>query len=276
MHAFDPGYARDPYAALVGGYPGEDVYPVQDFRVEWGPVFHRGRLDGTARVLVIGQDPAAHEAVARRILVGTAGRRIQGFLGKLGIDTSYVMVNTFLYSVYGQHGGTAHATDAHIAEYRHSWLDALVGDNGIEAVISLGGLADTAFRTWRDAPGSAPYFGAYHHMLHPTFPDSATASGADPVQSWARLVDDWNTALTALHGAVTPDTPRPLVRYDPAIAATGTLPPADLGVIPEADLPAGLPAWMRSDEPWAHRQGGSPGETRATVVVQIPEDLRPF
>jgi uncharacterized protein (DUF427 family) len=140
--------------------------------VEWGPVFHRGRLDGTARVLVIGQDPAAHEAVARRIPV-------------------------------------------------------------------------TAFHTWRDAPGSAPSSGAYQHMLHPTFPDSAIASGADPVQSWTRLIDDWNAALTALDGAVTPDTPRPLVRYDPAVAATGKLPPADLGTIPEADLPAGLPSWLR-------------------------------
>ena len=280
MHAFDPGYARDPYAALVGDYPGEDVYPVQDFRVEWGPIFHRGRLDGTARVLVIGQDPAAHEAVARRILVGTAGRRLQGFLGKLGIDTSYVMVNTFLYSVFGQHGGTVHATDEHIAEHRHAWLDALVGDNDIEAVIALGGLADTAFHTWRKAPGSAPYSGAYHHMLHPTFPDSATASGADPVQSWTRLIDDWNTALTALTAAVTPDTPRPLVPYDPATAAvaatTGSLPPADLGTIPEADLPAGLPAWMRSDQPWARREGSSSDEKRATVVVRIPEGLRPF
>ncbi len=31
------------------------------FRVEWGPIFLRGRLDGPARVLVIGRDPAQHE-----------------------------------------------------------------------------------------------------------------------------------------------------------------------------------------------------------------------
>jgi hypothetical protein len=31
------------------------------FRLEWGPIYYRGRLDGSARVLVIGQDPAADE-----------------------------------------------------------------------------------------------------------------------------------------------------------------------------------------------------------------------
>ena len=178
--------------------------------------------------------------------------------------------------MFGQHSGTAHATDQHIATYRQRWLDALVGDNAIEAIISLGTLADTAYQLWRKAPGSAPYSGAYHHMVHPTYPDSSIASGADPVQSWTRLLDDWNTALTALHGAVTPDTPRPPVPYDLAAATAHDPLQADLGTIPEADLPAGLPAWMRSDEPWAQRKGSTSDEKRATVVVQVPADLRPF
>ncbi|MFF9089925.1 hypothetical protein ACF1BE_26635 [Streptomyces sp. NPDC014991] len=78
MRPFDPGYTQDPYAALVGDYPGSDIDPAKNFRVEW-PIFHRGRLDGSARVLVVGQDSAAHEAITRRILVGTAGRRFQRF-----------------------------------------------------------------------------------------------------------------------------------------------------------------------------------------------------
>jgi hypothetical protein len=47
--------------------------------------------------LVLGQDPAAHEAIARRLLAGRAGQRVQGFLRKLGIDTSYVILSAFLY-----------------------------------------------------------------------------------------------------------------------------------------------------------------------------------
>ena len=53
---FDLGYQRRRYR-LVADYPDETAYPADSFRVEWGPVFHRGRLDGTARVLIIGQDP---------------------------------------------------------------------------------------------------------------------------------------------------------------------------------------------------------------------------
>ncbi|MDJ0346201.1 uracil-DNA glycosylase family protein [Streptomyces sp. H10-C2] len=270
MHDFDPGYAHEPYATLAHTYPGPETYPAKEFRVEWGPIFHRGRLDGTARVLVIGQDPAAHEAITRRILVGTAGRRFQGFLGKLGIDSSYVMVNTYLYSVYGQNAGNAHATDPAIAAYRHSWLDAVTAHNPIQAVIALGGLADTAVSTWRTTPSGATYTGAYQHILHPTYPDSAASSGTDPAQAMAKLLTNWNAALDALHGTVTPDTDRPLTHYGSTLAA------ADLGTIPEGDLPPGLPAWMRSDEAWAARQGTTPAEKRATILVQIPADQRPF
>ena len=100
-HSFDPGYGQEPFRTLAAEYPEADLYPPDQFRVEWGPVFHRGRLDGSARVLVLGQDPAQHETIVRRILVGEAGRRLQGFLAKLGVTRSYVLVNTFLYSVYG-------------------------------------------------------------------------------------------------------------------------------------------------------------------------------
>ena len=82
---FDPGICKAPFTTLADAHPGSEVYPFDQFRVEWGPIFHRGRLNGSARVLVIGQDPAAHETVVRRILVGEAGRRVQGFLAKLGI-----------------------------------------------------------------------------------------------------------------------------------------------------------------------------------------------
>ena len=68
-HSFDLGYFVEPFLTLSQNYPEADVYPLDQFRVEWGPIFHRGRLDGSARVLIIGQDPAQHEAVVRRILV---------------------------------------------------------------------------------------------------------------------------------------------------------------------------------------------------------------
>ena len=151
---FDAGYRR-PYATLVANYPDEDVYPPDSFRTEWGPIFHRGRLDGSARILVIGQDPATHETICRRILVGEAGQRVQGLLAKLGITRSYVLINTFLYSVYGQGGGARHIDDADITAYRNRWLDTLSRRNELEAILSLGTLADRAYEAWKETPTGA-------------------------------------------------------------------------------------------------------------------------
>src|SRR5215475_8940051 len=134
-HPFDPGYVAEPFLTLCAEYPDSSVYPSDQFRVEWGPIFHRGRLDGTSRVLVIGQDPAQHETVLRRILVGEAGTRLQGFLAKLGIDKSYTLVNTFLYSVYGQTGGNKHKNDPAIGAYRNKWIDAVVSTQPLEAIL---------------------------------------------------------------------------------------------------------------------------------------------
>src|SRR5688572_28596129 len=123
QHPFDSGYGNEPFLTLASGYPESDVYPSSQFRVEWGPIFHRGRLDGSARVLVIGQDPAQHETVIRRVLVGEAGRRVQGFLAKLGVTTSYVFINAYLYSVYGS-VNSATRKGAGLVGYRNKWFAA--------------------------------------------------------------------------------------------------------------------------------------------------------
>src|ERR1700741_3910939 len=120
-HPFDSGYFQEPFLTLVKEYPEADVYPSSKFRIEWGPPFHRGRLEGTARALVIGQDPAQHETIVRRVLDGEAGRRLQGLLAKLGVTRSYVCINTWLYSVYGSvKAATQHAQP--LIDYRNRWL----------------------------------------------------------------------------------------------------------------------------------------------------------
>src|SRR3954471_10450091 len=254
---FDSGYAEEPFRSLVATYPGNVAYPAEGFRLEWGPVFHRGRLDGTARVLVIGQDPAQHETVARRILVGEAGQRFQGFLSKLGIDRSYVLVNTFLYSVYGQGGGQKHIKDQQITDYRNRWLDAIAAHNQLQAVITLGGLADKAYQAWPAAVGAS---WKYATVLHPTYPNSASASGQITKKAaMKRLCDNWNTALdllTKAPGKVTPDNARALVHYG------DTLTPADHTPIAEEDLPPGLPDWMRGLQDWAKRTGTTAADKR--------------
>ena len=75
---FDAG-PTGAFKTLCQNYPDDTVFRDADgFRSLWGPIFYRGRANGTARLLVIGQDPAQTEAVTRRILSGQAGRRVQG------------------------------------------------------------------------------------------------------------------------------------------------------------------------------------------------------
>ncbi len=268
MREFDRGYQRQPYRDLVGDYPDESVYPIDSFRVEWGPVFHRGRLDGTARVLVIGQDPAAHEAIARRILVGEAGQRAQGLLARLGINRSYVFVNTFLYSVFGSRAAK-HVDDAEITRYRNRWINGIVGGSQIEAIITLGQLADQAYRSWRLTPRGKACTSAYATVRHPTYPESSSASGSiTKAEAFKRLCVSWNAALDALHGVVTQDVATPLSHYGT------TLVPADLAPIPERDLPPGLPPWMFALDAWAARTGTTKQMKRATITVTVPTVAR--
>jgi uracil-DNA glycosylase len=269
---FDRGYVDEPFASLVAACPGVETYPAADFRVEWGPIFHRGRLDRTARVLVIGQDPGAHEAIARRILVGEAGQRLQGFLARLGIVGSYVLVNTFVYSVYGQSGGERHRADPAIAAYRHRWLDALLVGSQVEAVVALGSLAESAFDEWRATPVGTASSVPFRKIFHPTYPEGASRGGKiTRADAMRQMLADWNLALDELRARIAhPDLPPPADHYGEALV------PADLREIPAEDMPAGLPAWMRSLDAWAARSGATPDQKRATLMVTVPRDARPW
>jgi uracil-DNA glycosylase len=277
---FDPGPVGEPFATLARDYPGGDVYPAKDFRVEWGPVFHRGRLDGSARVLVVGQDPGQHESIAHHILVGEAGQRVQGFLRKLGIERSYTMINAYLYSVYGQAAGERYAGDEEIASYRNRWLDALLVDSRVEAVISFGHLGREAVEQWREAQAGEHRQFQFEHLTHPTMPEAS--SKGDPTKkadAMRRMLGEWNAALERLDAMLgRRDVDRQLVPYGEA------LDPDDRAPIPALDLPAGAPPWWSSLRQWAERKAVDNFSTdeerteakRATVVVTVPADERPW
>ena len=150
----DPG--PDPeWTAFFAGAPlaTYQAHP-SDFRLDFGPVYYRGRLDGSARVLVIGQDPAANELVGHRAFVGASGQRIQGFLRRIGIRRDYLMVNTFLFPVFGQFFGSLRqlTKDPAILGFRNDMLDRIAAQNPLEAVIAAGAAAKDAADRW---PGSA-------------------------------------------------------------------------------------------------------------------------
>jgi hypothetical protein len=267
--SFCPGYDKTPFSALVENYPDNSVYPSNAFRTEWGPIFHRGRLDGSSRLLIIGQDPAQHETVVRRILVGTAGKRAQGLVNRLGVTTSYTFINTFLYSVFGSKGA-AHVQDAGIAAYRNSWIKAILDTNPIDAVIAFGGLAQTAWAQWLASPQAAgrPAM-AFQHLTHPTWPESSSKSKADHDAAIKSLLANWNAGMQAIRPSLThPDVVIPLSLYGSSFAS------ADLPDIPMGDMPPGLPLWMSTEERWADRQkGGTAEQKRRTIVTTVPNSV---
>jgi len=267
-HEFDLGYSEEPFRSLVLDYPGADVYPANQFRTEWGPIFHRGRLDGSARVLVIGQDPAQHEAIVRRILVGEAGRRVQGFLGKLGIARSYVLINTFLYSVYG-FAKAATRRNPHLIAYRHHWLDALLIGTKVEAVVSLGRAAEEAWRFWKATPAGQESTVAFAALTHPTQPESSSKNDKVKVtRATRKLLANWNLGLQVLAPAILhPDGPAPEAPYGD-VWAEGERP-----ALPEIDFPAGLPAWMREEDRWANRAGKSEIAKRRNITIHVPKGV---
>lgn len=267
-HPFDPGYVAEPFLTLCTEYPEADVYPANQFRIEWGPIFHRGRLDGSARVLVIGQDPAQHETVVRRILVGEAGRRVQGLLGKLGIRSSYVFINTYLYSVYGSVKASTRKNPK-LIDYRNRWLDALLVGRRVEAVIALGQAADEAWRFWKATPAAQSVSVAYAAVTHPTQPESS--SKGEKVKLAAatkKLLQNWSAALQALSPSVQhPDVATPLVLYGEKWADD------DRFAIPESDFPAGLPAWMHEQDGWARRAGADDLAKRRNITLTVPKGV---
>lgn len=265
---FDPGYGEQPFQDLCGAAPGASVYPGTDFRIEWGPIFHRGRLDGSARVLVIGQDPAQHETIARRILIGEAGHRLQGFLAKLGITTSYAMINTYLYSVFGQTGGEKHRNDKKIASYRNKWIKAVLAPGNVDAVIALGSLAESAWQAWTTSPDGQGTNPEFVRITHPTQPESAGGSAAQHAAAIKAMLENWNQALSQLHPLPHPDKQTALKPYGDAFLPNEKIP------IPPEDLPAGTPDWMRLDDGWADRTGTG-AKKRATITVTVPPSALP-
>jgi uracil-DNA glycosylase len=222
---FDPGPTLN-WAKFFDEAP-LDYYvqhPKGRFRLDFGPVYYRGRLDGTARVVVLGQDPAANEILGHRIFVGRSGQRIQGFLKKLGITRSYTMLNMFLFSVFGQVDSQlrAIALEDPILSYRNAFLNRLADENPIEAIVSVGKGAQFVVEKW---PGSQAF--PVVEIIHPAAPNESM------------LLASWNSALEKLRNIVGPDDG---IQPDPDSYGTTFL-PKDISPIPRYDLPFGMPDW---------------------------------
>ena len=257
---FDSG-PTGTFKALCQKYPDDTVFKGSDgFRSLWGPIFYRGRANGKARLLVIGQDPAQTEAVTRRILSGQAGRRVQGFVEKLGYTQSYLMINAFLYGIYNQDMALPHLNDVDIQAYRQLWLEAAFEPGKIEAVVTFGTPAFNAWKAFTATPAGQSVLPRvqFHKALHPT------ADKPEGPITRQELLSNWNVALQSLHATVQhPDVTRPLVPYGNDFTA------GELPEIPSRDLPMGLQPWMRTTDFWAS-MSATPGTERANISIEVP------
>ena len=229
------------------------------FWYDWGPVFYRGRLDRSARLLCIASDPGPTERVACRTLVGDAGQRVQGFLTKLGLTRSYVLVNAFAYALLPSKAQSATPMLKEPAHrtWRNTLLGTVVGPQ-LQAVVAFGAQAQAAAALWDDRP-DVPLL----ELPHPSSRDAK------------RLVTEWHAGVETLRAVVTPDDDG-----DHSAANYGaTFTEADYAPVPQRDLPFGLPEWFgddhvgRTSRPRRNNTVERPGtDLRHTLLWHAPPD----
>jgi hypothetical protein len=157
---FDPGPPPNrKWARLFAEVPNyralgkQMVEGKERFRWQFGPVFYRGRLaDKGARVLVVGQDAGSDEALGHRSFVGETGSKTQHLLNHLGIDRSYLFLNTFVYSINGQFDDAidnlAQDADSPVAIHRNEIFDYAAERHDLRLVIAVGGAARISVVNW--------------------------------------------------------------------------------------------------------------------------------
>lgn len=208
----------------------------------FGNLFYRGRLDGSARVLCIASDPGPTECLpfVRRSLVGDSGQKTQGFLDKLGLKRSYVLVNAFTVAMRPSaktKGLAVLSGNAAIKSARHDFYNALFDASALQAIVAFGEVAHQALDHWKQA---RPSISAIPHfrVAHPAAVDRSGTGNDVALKQWVK-------AVSALRNIVTPDADS-----DPQQANFGSyFTEADYVRIPRLDLPGVAPLYV-GDDSW--------------------------
>lgn len=147
---------------------GRAVIGEERFRWHWGPVPGRGRWGkNEVKVLVIGQEGAQDEALSKRAFTGGTGQKLQNFLNSIGINRSYLFLNTFIYSIRGQYRDKelpnadkgdlwlAQHLDSPIVQHRHRLFNHLLENNKetLKLVVAVGTGAKETVVTWIKSRG---------------------------------------------------------------------------------------------------------------------------
>lgn len=160
---------------------GVAVLGREAFRWHHGPMFFRGRLDGTAKVLVVGQEGAQDESLSHRSFTGGTGARMQHLLRHLGFDRSYLFLNSFVYPIFGQYTPDlrplAQDPRSPIVKQRHRILDHAVVDGDVRMVIAVGVAAKESVATWITAHGGTAKSDQLHKATYGSLPARVRALG---------------------------------------------------------------------------------------------------
>jgi uracil-DNA glycosylase len=166
----DP-WEHDPGPTVASGWPavfaetpnyrglGLAVLHREAFRWHHGPMFFRGRLDGSARVVLVGQEGAQDESLSHRSFTGGTGARMQHFLHHLGLDRSYLFLNSFVYPIFGQYTDDlrplAQDPGSPITQHRNRILDKAILDGDARLVVAVGRAAKESVATWVSGHGGS-------------------------------------------------------------------------------------------------------------------------
>jgi len=246
MVEFDPGPPPE-FAEIFARVPDYKEFK-EHFWYDWGPIFYRGRLDGSARILCVASDPGPTERIAARTLVGDAGQRVQGFLAKIGLSRSYLCLNAFPFALHPTcfWEGPEILRDADQLSWRNELFDAAKSPE-LRAVVAFGLQAQEAVKLWDGKGGLRDL-----EVPHP--------SSREP----DKLLDAYRYAVTELREMVPADP-----GGEPVAPNYGDVfRESDYARIPNLDLPFGVPSWL-GDDSWGRR---APPRHNNSVDRPSPDD----
>ena len=245
MASFDPGPSSR-FTQIFAAVPDPPVKT--DFWLDWGPVFYRGRTDGSAKLLCVASDPGPTERIAGRTLVGNAGQRVQGFLSKLGLTHSYLCLNAWAYGLHPTRASAelARLGDPAQLQWRNRLFDAAAG-SPLQGLVAFGEMAQGAVAKWTTRP--------HLPLVEVPHPSSRNTTA---------LLNAWRAAITELRGVITPDADGDA--GGPNYGSRFT--EADYAPIPRGDLPFGAPDFL-GDDSWVRTR---PGSAQNSVERPSPDD----
>jgi len=183
----DPGpTGTSGWADIFGETPnyrglGRAVVGREVFRWHHGPMFFRGRLDGSAKVIVVGQEGAQDESLSHRSFTGGTGARMQHLLRFIGLDRSYLFLNSFVYPIFGQYTPDlrplAQDPRSPIVEHRNRILEKAVVDGDARLVIAVGLAAKESVATWIKAHGGTAQPDQLHDAALGSLPNRVRVVG---------------------------------------------------------------------------------------------------